>query len=46
MLVHTSPSGFEVFFARCAAEFAKPGPPDMSRLVEIAGEYGIHFVKQ
>lgn len=44
MLIHTAPSGFEVFFARCAEEFAKPGPPDMKRLVEIAGEHGIHFV--
>lgn len=44
MLMHTAPSGFEIFFARCAEEFAKPGPPDMPRLVEIAGEHGIHFV--
>jgi len=44
MLVHTAPSGFETFFARCAEEFAKPGPPDMNRLAQIAGEHGIHFV--
>lgn len=43
MLVHTVPSGFEEFFLRCAAEFARPGPPDMARLVQIAGEHGIHF---
>jgi mannose-6-phosphate isomerase-like protein (cupin superfamily) len=43
MLVHTAPSGFEVFFARCAKEFARPGPPNMPRLVEIAAEHGIHF---
>ena len=43
MMVHTAPSGFEVFFARCAEEFAKPGPPNMPRLVEIAAEHGIHF---
>ncbi len=43
MLVQTAPSGFEVFFARCAEEFAKPGPPDMKRIVEISAEYGIHY---
>lgn len=43
MLVHTSPSGFEVFFARCAELFARPGPPDMARLTDIAAEHGIHF---
>ena len=43
MMVHTAPSGFEVFFSRCAEEFAKPGPPNMPRLVEIAAEHGIHF---
>lgn len=46
MLIRTSPSGFEHFFARCAAEFAKPGPPDMARLVEISAEHGIHFVNE
>ncbi len=44
MLVHTAPSGFETFFARCAEEFNKPGGPNMPRIVEIAGEHGIHFV--
>jgi len=43
MLLHTAPSGFENFFARAAAEFAKPGPPDMPRLIQIAGEHGIYF---
>ena len=43
MMVHTAPSGFEVFFARCAEEFDKPGPANMPRLVEIAAEHGIHF---
>ena len=43
-LIHTSPSGFETFFARCAAEFAKSGPPDMARIVEISAEHGIYFV--
>ena len=45
MLLTTTPSGFEVFFARCAEEFAKPGPPDMQRLMEISAEHGIHFVQ-
>jgi mannose-6-phosphate isomerase-like protein (cupin superfamily) len=45
MLVHAAPCGFETFYARCAAEFAKPGPPDMDVLVQIAGEHGIHFVR-
>jgi quercetin dioxygenase-like cupin family protein len=44
MVLHTSPSGFENFFARCAEEFAKPGPPDMQRITEICAEHGIHFV--
>src|SRR6516165_38930 len=33
MLIITTPSGIEKFFARCAEEFAKPGGPDMSRIV-------------
>lgn len=44
MLVHTAPSGFERFFARCAEEFARAEPPDMNRLARIAAEHGIHFV--
>lgn len=44
MLISTRPSGFEVFFARCAEEFAKPGPPDMQRIVAISAEHGIHFL--
>lgn len=44
MLIHTSPSGFEIFFERCATEFAKSGPPDMDRIVEISAEHGIHFM--
>ncbi|HEY2626165.1 MAG TPA: cupin domain-containing protein [Candidatus Udaeobacter sp.] len=35
MLIMTTPSGFEKFFARCAEEFAKAGGPDMSRIVQI-----------
>lgn len=46
MLTHTAPAGFEIFFERCAAEFAKPGPPDMERIIEISAEHGIHFVTE
>jgi quercetin dioxygenase-like cupin family protein len=44
-LITTSPSGFETFFSRCAEEFAKPGGPDMQRIVAISAEHGIHFVQ-
>ena len=44
MLISTRPAGFEVFFARCGDEFAKPGAPDMARIMEISAEHGIHFV--
>jgi quercetin dioxygenase-like cupin family protein len=43
LLVTTSPAGFERFFARCADEFAKPGGPQMDRIVAISAEHGIHF---
>ena len=46
MLLTTTPSGFEKFFARCAEEFAKPGKPDMSRIVQIGVEHGLHFVQE
>ena len=39
------PSGFETFFKRCAAEFAKPGGPDMKRITTISTEHGIHYLK-
>ena len=42
--VLTAPSGFEKFFARCADEFAKPGGPDMGRIVEIHHEQGIQLL--
>jgi quercetin dioxygenase-like cupin family protein len=45
MMVTTVPAGFEIFFGRCAEEFAAPSGPDMGRIVEIAGEHGIHFVE-
>jgi quercetin dioxygenase-like cupin family protein len=44
LLISTRPAGFEVFFARCADEFAKPGPPDMPKIMQISAEHGIHFV--
>jgi quercetin dioxygenase-like cupin family protein len=46
MLLTTTPSGFEKFFARCVNEFAKPGGPDMSRIIQIGIEHGIHFVQE
>jgi hypothetical protein len=46
MLVMTTPSGFEKFFVRCAAEFAKASEPDMSRIIEIGAEHGIHFPQE
>lgn len=45
MLVQTAPAGFEIFFARCAEVFTRPGPPDMPLLAQIAGEHGIRFVE-
>jgi quercetin dioxygenase-like cupin family protein len=41
----TIPSGFERCFARCAEEFAKPGGPDMNRIVEISREHGIEILR-
>jgi hypothetical protein len=46
MLLRTAPSGIEKFFARCAEEFTKSGKPDMSQLIEIGAEHGIHFVQE
>ena len=46
MLISTTPSGFEKFFARCVEEFAKPGGPDMGRIMQIGAEHGIHFVQE
>lgn len=45
MVIHTAPSGFETFFARSAEEFNKPGGPDLARILDIAAEHGIDFVK-
>ncbi|MCW1914173.1 dimethylsulfonioproprionate lyase family protein [Luteolibacter sp. GHJ8] len=43
LLIHTSPSGFETFFARCGEEFAKESGPDMDAILAIAAEHGIAF---
>lgn len=43
LLIHTSPSGFETFFARCGVEFAKESGPDMDAIIAIASEHGIAF---
>ncbi len=43
LLIGTSPAGFEMFFGRCAEEFAREGGPDMGRIIAIAGEHGIEF---
>lgn len=43
LLIHTSPSGFETFFARCREEFAKESGPDMDAILAIAAEHGIAF---
>lgn len=45
MLIHTSPAGFETFFAEAAEEFARRDGPDMSRAIAIAGNHGIKFVQ-
>ena len=44
MLFTASPSGFDVFFERCAVEFAKPNGPDMQRISEISAEHGIYYM--
>jgi quercetin dioxygenase-like cupin family protein len=44
ILIHTAPGGIETFFARCVEEFAKPGGPDMARIIQISTEHGIEYV--
>lgn len=40
-----TPSGFENFFARCAAHFATPEmPPNMAAILGISSEHGIEYV--
>jgi quercetin dioxygenase-like cupin family protein len=46
ILIMATPSGFEKFFASCAGEFARAGGPDMSRIIEIGIEHGIHFLQE
>lgn len=46
MLIFTMPSGFEIFYSRCAKEWDRPGGPDMDRISKIAAEHGIHFVTE
>ena len=41
----TTPSGFEVFFSRCAEEFAKATGPDMGRIIEIFNEHGLALME-
>lgn len=43
MSVLVQPSGFEIFFARCAAEFHRAAGPDMERIGAICAEHGIQF---
>lgn len=43
-LIRTSPSGFEQFIRRCAAEFKRPGGPDFARITAIGLEHGIQFL--
>src|SRR5207237_546754 len=41
--VLTLPSGFEQFYSRCAARFAK-GPPNPQEIRAIAAHYGYEFL--
>lgn len=45
LLISTSPSGFETYFAECAAVFNQPGPPEMERIAAISDRHGIEFVQ-
>lgn len=44
ILIHTSPSGFEDFFAEAEQEFSRPGGPDLARAVAIAAKHGIQIM--
>jgi quercetin dioxygenase-like cupin family protein len=46
ILITTAPAGFDKYFARCAEEFAKPGEPDMQKIIAISAEFGIHFAEE
>ncbi len=43
MTLLLTPAGFESFFADSAEEFAKPGGPDIARIVEISARRGIYY---
>ncbi|WP_309398836.1 cupin domain-containing protein [Cerasicoccus maritimus] len=43
MLIQTIPGGFENFFAECAEEFSRGGPPDMPKIIEISARHGIYY---
>jgi quercetin dioxygenase-like cupin family protein len=45
LLIVTVPAGLDKYFCRCDEEFAKPGGPDMSRVLQISEEHGIHFLQ-
>lgn len=44
MLIHTSPSGFENFFAEAEQAFNRPGGPDLALAVAIAAKHGIQIM--
>jgi len=46
MLIITLPSGFEKFFAACAAIFAASTPPDMAKILQVAAEHQIEFLPE
>ncbi len=39
----SSPAGLEHFFEECATEFARPGGPDLNRLMVIGLEHGLEL---
>lgn len=39
-----TPSGFEEFYARSSKIFHAGGPPDISRIMQIAAEYGMEII--
>ena len=43
--VLATPSGFEKFFSECAEVFALGGVPDMQRIIAIAKEHQLQFVR-
>lgn len=43
LLVHTTPAGFEDFFAAMAQEFHRNGGPDFARVEKISADFGIFF---